>query len=188
MQLSRTTPAALERVLKRVSALTPTYAPMGVTLEPTTPMEQHRAVLGSGEKTFRQARAALQGWQTHQSRWLRLYPDTVPPTEGRTVLVLLTFGGLCLAFGCRIVRVSDGEHAFGFAYGSLPGHPERGEELFLVEWHADDRVTFTLRAHSQPANRVYLLGRPLGELMRFLGTRQYLKAMQRAATGTILAR
>ena len=181
MQLSRTTPKALERVLRRVSALQPTYAPIGVTLEPTLPMEQRRVVLGSGEDTFKRTRTALSGWATHQSLWLRLYPDAVPPAEGQSVLVLLTFAGLCLAFGCRIVRVVDEPRRYGFAYGSLPGHPERGEELFLLEWHADGAVTFTLRAHSQPANWLYRLGRPFGELMRSLGTRQYLRAMRRAA-------
>lgn len=188
MQLSRTTPEALGRVLERVRRLKPTYAPIGVTLTPTPRMEQHRVLLGSGERTFQQARTALRGWQTHQSRWLSLYPDTVPPGEGQTVLVLLKLGGVCLAFGCRIVRVLDDERRSGFAYGSLPGHPERGEELFLIEWHADDTVTFTLRAKSQPANWVYWLGRPFGELMRSLGTRQYRRAMQRAATGTIFPR
>ncbi|GAA4019797.1 DUF1990 domain-containing protein [Deinococcus rubellus] len=188
MQLAYHSPAAFSRVLERVSRLNPTYSRLGVTLEPTPHMEQHRVVLGSGERTFQQARAALRGWQTHQSRWLRLYPGGGPPAEGQTVLVLLCLAGWCLAFGCRIVRVLDDERRTGFAYGSLPGHPERGEELFLIEWHEDDRVTFTLRAVSQPANWVYRLGRPAAELMRLLGTRQYIRAMRRAATGTILSR
>lgn len=188
MQLNRATPEALARVLERVHRLEPTYAPTGVTLEPTPGMEQHRVLLGTGERAFRQARAALHSWQTHQSRWLKLSPETEPPHEGQSVLVLLCGAGLCLAFGCRIVRVLDDARHFGFAYGSLPGHPERGEELFLVEWHGDERVTFTQRAVSGPAHWVYRLGRPAGELMRFLGTRQYLRATQRAATGTILAR
>lgn len=144
-------------------------------------MEQHTVLLGTGQVTFERSKAALQGWQTHQSRWLRLYPDTQPPAEGQTVLVLLTFAGLGLAFGCRIVRVLEGGRHYGFAYGSLSGHPERGEELFAVERHLDDRVTFTLRADSQPANRFYRLGRPFGQLARSLGTRQYLKSMRRAA-------
>lgn len=94
------------------------------------------------------------------------------------MLVLLTFAGLCLAFGCRIVTVIDEPQRYSFAYGSLAGHPERGEELFLVEWQEDDRVTFILKADSQPANWLYRLGRPFGELMRGLGTQQYLRAMQ----------
>ena len=181
MQLSRTTPKALERVLRRVSRLNPTCSPIGVTLNPQAKIEQHRVVLGSGEDTFKRTRTALSGWATHQSLWLRLYPDTQPPAEGQTVLVLLTFAGLCLAFGCRIVRVIDEPRRYGFAYGSLPGHPERGEELFLLEWQTDGAVTFTLRAHSQAANWLYRLGRPFGKLMRLLGTRQYLRAMRRAA-------
>ena len=168
-------------MLKRVSRLNPTYSQIGVTLHPQARREQRRVVLGSGEDTFKRTRTALRGWATHQSLWLRLYPDEQPPTEGQTVLVLLRLAGICLAFGCRIVRVIDEPRRYGFAYGSLPGHPERGEELFLLEWHTDGAVTFTLRAHSQPANWLYRLGRPFGELMRLLGTRQYLGAMRRAA-------
>ncbi|TSA83040.1 DUF1990 domain-containing protein [Deinococcus detaillensis] len=181
MQLTRTTPAAFSRVLKRASSLNPTYSRIGVTLDPQTEMEQHTVLLGTGQATFERGKAALQSWQTHQSRWLRLYPGTQPPAEGQTVLVLLTCAGLCLAFGCRVVRVLDGSRQYGFAYGSLPGHPERGEELFVVEWHSDDRVTFSLKADSQPANRFYRLGRPFGQLVRSLGTRQYLNSVRRAA-------
>ncbi|AWN24572.1 DUF1990 domain-containing protein [Deinococcus irradiatisoli] len=166
-----------------------TYRPAGLTLrEHERGLEQHRVVLGAGPATFGRAKLALRGWATHQSRWLRVFPDHQPPAEGQTVLVLLRGLGLCLSFGCRVVKVIDEPRRSGFAYGSLPGHPERGEELFLIEWHADDRVTFTLRALSRPATRLYRLGRPFGRLMRALGTRQYLQAMRRASAGTIQSR
>jgi uncharacterized protein (UPF0548 family) len=40
---------------------------------------------------------------------------------------------------------------FGFAYGTLPAHVERGEERFCVEWHhADNTVWYDILAFSQP--------------------------------------
>ncbi|HEV8560641.1 MAG TPA: DUF1990 family protein [Actinophytocola sp.] len=41
----------------------------------------------------------------------------------------------------RVVHVVEEEHRRGFAYGTLPGHPECGEEAFLLERHADGTVT-----------------------------------------------
>jgi uncharacterized protein (UPF0548 family) len=180
VQLSFLDAAALTRIVMRLERLDVSYERVGVTLS-SAAMETHVVRLGSGQATFETARTALQSWVTHQSSWLRTFPG-LPQQAGQTVLVVLKLPGtaLGLVFGCKVVEMIDSERHFGFAYGSLPGHPERGEELFLVEWHVDDRVTFTLKAKSDPANLLYRLGRPFGELMRSLGSRQYLKAMQRA--------
>jgi uncharacterized protein (UPF0548 family) len=45
----------------------------------------------------------------------------------------------------------DDERQAGFGYGTLPGHPERGEEAFLVERDDGGEVWFTVRAFSRPA-------------------------------------
>jgi uncharacterized protein (UPF0548 family) len=39
---------------------------------------------------------------------------------------------------------------YGFAYGTLPAHPEEGEELFLVTRGGDDTVRFEITAFSRP--------------------------------------
>jgi uncharacterized protein (UPF0548 family) len=50
---------------------------------------------------------------------------------------------------------------YGFAYGTLPDHPERGEERFLVEWNrADDSVWYELLAVSRPGHWLARLGYP----------------------------
>ncbi|MDB5044810.1 MAG: hypothetical protein JWQ08_860 [Deinococcus sp.] len=181
MKLSRGSPTALKREVERLQHLPVTYKQVGVTLEASGKQQKLYTVwLGSGDATFQQARAALSSWQTHRSTWLQLFPASSPPAEGQTVLVLLKTAGLCLSFGCRVVRVIDEARRYGFVYGTLPGHPESGEELFVTEWQPDDRVSFTLSAVSVPANLLYALGRPAGNFMRRLGTRQYLSAMQRA--------
>ena len=52
---------------------------------------------------------------------------------------------------------------FGFAYGTLPGHAESGEERFLIEWDQDeDGVWFDILAFSRPAPLPGPAGLPVG--------------------------
>ncbi len=49
---------------------------------------------------------------------------------------------------------------YGFAFGTLPGHVERGEERFTVEWHrADDSVWYEVFAFARPAHPLARAGR-----------------------------
>ena len=51
---------------------------------------------------------------------------------------------------------------YGFAVGTLPGHVERGEERFTVEWHeADDAVYYEVFAFSRPAHPLVKATQPL---------------------------
>jgi uncharacterized protein (UPF0548 family) len=52
---------------------------------------------------------------------------------------------------CRVVYTVDEPGRRGFGYGTLPGHPEHGEEGFLVELGPDGDVRFRLRSFSRPA-------------------------------------
>ena len=72
--------------------------------------------------------------------------------------------GLWWLNACRIVYVVDEPgpiRTFGFAYGTLPGHVEKGEERFLIEWDkTTNAVSYDIRAFS-PANRLLIrLGYP----------------------------
>jgi len=50
---------------------------------------------------------------------------------------------------------------FGFAYGTLPGHVESGEERFLIEWdRADNCVWYDILAFSRPRHILAWLGYP----------------------------
>jgi len=48
--------------------------------------------------------------------------------------------------------VVDEPRRRGFAYGTLPGHPERGEEAFLITHHDDGTVTFAITAFCAPGS------------------------------------
>jgi uncharacterized protein (UPF0548 family) len=81
----------------------------------------------------------------------------------------------------RVVYVIDEPDRKGFAYGTLPGHPERGEESFVVERRADESVWLTIRAFSRPANRFFWAAYPALRLLQALFTERY----KRALTGPI---
>ena len=66
---------------------------------------------------------------------------------------------------CRVVYVVDESgpiSKFGFAYGTLPGHVESGEERFLVEWdRGGDGVWYDILAFSRPNRFSARLGYPV---------------------------
>ena len=49
---------------------------------------------------------------------------------------------------CAVVWALDEPRRRGFAYGTLPGHPECGEESFLIEWDDQDEVWLTITVFS----------------------------------------
>lgn len=76
-----------------------------------------------------------------------------------------------------MVYLVDEDHRKGFAYGTLPGHPESGEEAFVVELGEDGQVTFTISAFSRPASVLARLGGPLSRAIQRWVTGRYLRAV-----------
>jgi uncharacterized protein (UPF0548 family) len=67
----------------------------------------------------------------------------------------------------------------GFAHGTLPGHPERGEESFVL--HRTDSDTLSgIRAFSRPARRFSRIGAPVSRLVQRRVTAAYLRAIPSA--------
>ncbi len=96
--------------------------------------------------------------------WIQLcWPDAAIEV-GSTVAVITRAMGVWTVNACRIVYVLDEAGAvetFGFAYGTLPNHVERGEERFKVQWnHNDDSVWYDLFAFSRPNHVFTRLGYP----------------------------
>jgi uncharacterized protein (UPF0548 family) len=77
--------------------------------------------------------------------------------------------------------VIDEERKFGFAYGTLPDHVERGEERFLVEWQADDSVWYDILAFSRPQHPLAKLGQPLVRRLQKQFASESMAAMQDAS-------
>jgi uncharacterized protein (UPF0548 family) len=146
-------------------------------------VDHNRVQLGHGQATFERAAQAIRGWRMFELGWVELlWPDT--PIEPRaTVAVLVLWLGLCSLNACRVVYVLDDEapiRRFGFAYGTLPEHAERGEERFSVEWLPDDSVWYDLLAFSQPNRCHAKISRPLSRQLQKRFARDSMAAMVKA--------
>lgn len=98
---------------------------------------------------------------------------------GDTAVMSLGWGPLRVRAPVRIVYTVDEPARRGFAYGTLPGHPESGEEAFVVERRDDESVWLTIRAFSRPANRWLWIGYPLLRLVQAIVTSRYERALTR---------
>ncbi|GHH40792.1 uncharacterized protein (UPF0548 family) [Streptomyces candidus] len=75
----------------------------------------------------------------------------------------------------------DEERRAGFGYGTLPGHPECGEEVFLVETdQADGSVWLTVRAFSRPVAWYARAAGPLVPLFQAAYARRCGRVLRRA--------
>jgi len=135
-------------------------------------------VLGTGESTFHRAVEGLKSWQAHRLAFVRVVPSGTEIRPGATVIVLLSPSRVAIAAPCRVVVVVDEPSRWGFAYGSLPGHPEQGEEAFVVSIAEDGTVAFDVTAFSRPAASLLRLSGPLSRALQKIGSRGYLRALR----------
>lgn len=136
-------------------------------------------VLGTGTETFHRAGTALDQWAVHRRAGLQVF-STGPATQpGVDVILRLGARWLHVTAPCRVAYVIREPHRRGFAYGTLEGHPESGEESFVVDIQPDGRVSFSITAFSRPRSRPARAARPLTHAVQKIVTRRYLAAMRR---------
>jgi uncharacterized protein (UPF0548 family) len=117
-------------------------------------VDHNRVRLGEGPKVFERAVSAIRQWKMFAMPWLKLCWPDAPIKAGATVAVLAAHFGFWSLNACRIVyELGTGTNAdkYGFAYGTLTGHAEVGEERFSVEFHEEDgAVWYDLYSFSRP--------------------------------------
>jgi uncharacterized protein (UPF0548 family) len=149
--------------------------------------DHNRIKLGEGADVFRQAVEALRRWEMFNIGWLHLCWPDAPIEIGTTVAVLADLRGFWSLNACRIARVFDeegGVRRYGFAYGTLPEHVERGQESFIVEWNRiDDSVWYDLSAYSRPNQLLAKLGYPVTRALQKRFARDSMQAMVRGSAG-----
>ncbi|QKE82867.1 DUF1990 domain-containing protein [Arthrobacter sp. NEB 688] len=118
-------------------------------------------------------------WQVQARAGLHVRTSELPLRTGTVVEMRGGVGPLALTIPCRVVDVIDEPGRAGFAYGTLAGHPEAGEERFLVERLDDGRLRFRITAVSRPASLLARLAGPLGRAGQRWMTRRYLRALDR---------
>ncbi|MDT0451694.1 DUF1990 family protein [Streptomyces hesseae] len=169
------------------TATTPfTYAEVGATARTPLPAGYHHlrvtTRLGRGRAVFRTAAEAVLDWRMHRAMTgVRIPAGTPAVAPGVRVRPAIGFGPLRLSGECAVVRVVREETTAGFAYGTLPGHPECGEEAFVVAIDEDGWVTLTVLAFSRPAR---WFTRAAGPLVRIV-QRAYGRECGRALRGLV---
>lgn len=185
--LGRLRDGEADRRLIAAAATEPTYDGLvGRTLTGAAP--GHGFVLeqpvGCGLDAFNAAREALRTL-TPQRAVARIHPDDATATLGDDVIVAVPLGPVTVVATNRIVAVADELRRFGFAYGTLPGHPEDGEECFEVRLAADGVVTARIVVDAVPA---IPLGRLVAPPVLFISrhyAHRYLAAIAQAVAAAV---
>ncbi len=149
----RPTQQRLTDRLARYEQLGYTYIEVGATCAASMPAGYHHinhaTIVGTGRQTFTVLADALWGWELQRAAGLVVATSCETMTIGATMLNA-TVGAASLLAPCRVVDVIDDHRRRGFSYGTLPGHPLRGEERFTVEFDAAGRVVLHIVSFSVP--------------------------------------
>ena len=191
LSLRRPSADDLARFLAGQRELPFTYGAVGATAG-TPPagyvVDRTRIKLGEGEAVFRSAPAALRRWGQFDLGWVAAWSPDTPIQSGEVVAVMGRAVGVWWLNACRVVYVVDETGPawkFGFAYGTLPGHVEKGEERFLVEWDRNDGgVWYDILAFSRPNHVLTRLGYPVVRRLQRRFGRDSAAAMVRAVSAT----
>jgi uncharacterized protein (UPF0548 family) len=178
-RVGRVSSSDLGEIARNAQPLRPTYEDIGATLRGLLPAgfrhERREVVLPDRADAFDRGAEGLRQWAPQLAAGLTVEPRR-PPVEGSTVALAAPIGPLTAVAVCRIVAVVDEPDRYGFAYGTLPGHPERGEEAFLVQRNGG-RTTFGITAFSKSAEALARLGGPITRRIQRATTDRYLDGL-----------
>jgi uncharacterized protein (UPF0548 family) len=139
--------------------------------------------LGHGRRAFEHSARALSAWAMHRHAGLTVTASAPTADVGTIAVLTLGWRRLGIVAPCRVVYTVDEPDRKGFAYGTLPGHPECGEEAFIVELTPAGEVRFTVRAFSRHASLLARAGGPVSGRVQALITHRYVRALRRLARG-----
>ncbi|GAA3493218.1 DUF1990 domain-containing protein [Streptomyces prasinosporus] len=161
-----------------------TYDHVGATREPGfRPAGFHpmrvRTRLGEGDAVFRRAAEAVMSWEMHRAVGVGI--DASADRAAPDVDVTVTLAGMIKA-PCRVVWTVEETRRAGWAYGTLAGHPECGEEAFVVDRTGDGTVWLTVEAFSRPARWYARAGGPATRGLQHAYARRCGTVLRRLAT------
>ena len=175
--ITRPSATKLDALLARVATLPLSYPEVGMTRTSTPPAgygrEHQRVELAID---FAAARAAVIAFATHRLPYLFVHPPGASAVVGTDVLVVARVGPLWTTNPCRIVYIDDEPDRFTYAYGTLPGHSEHGEETFTVERTRTGVVAETI-AYARPQDLLARIGAPVAHRFQAKVKRDYMAAL-----------
>lgn len=163
--------------IARLSQLPFTYSEIGATAT-ELPAGYHHVresrQIGAGRARFDEAAASLMRFGIQRGTGLPVQTSAPEAAVGVNVMTRLwPFWALC-----RIVYVVDEPNRRGFAYGTLRGHPETGEEVFIVRFDpSNDVVSVEITAFSRPSYWWVRVGNLVVKQLQRVVTQRYLHAL-----------
>ena len=130
-------------------------------------------------RDFDAAARDLFEWRMHARAGLQVQASDIPLRVNTVVLMHWGLGALSLGIPCRVLEVVEEPSRKSFTYATLHGHPEAGEERFLLERLNDGRILFTIAAISRPASALARLGGPVTRAAQRFVTQRYLRSLDR---------
>jgi uncharacterized protein (UPF0548 family) len=181
--------ARLEALLQRSLTEMPTYPEIGATRPAVLAGEsmpdgyhhlRYQRLIGTGQAAFEAAGESILTWGTHRGVGFDLRPTSPRIVEGATVAFRIGRGPVGVPASCRVVWTVDTEDRCGFGYGTLPEHPENGEEAFVVSTDSAGRVWVEIVAFSNPGRWYSRLGAPAVPVLQRVAVAAYARAVERA--------
>lgn len=184
IRLSRPTVQQLEATAEQSANDSLTYSPVGATAThddvPGYRRDRWTRELGRGDDVFQRGVQALRNWEMHQRSGL-IVAKPGPPAVGQVVAMAAPLPLGFIEVVCRVVAVQDELDRFGFTYGTLPRHPEQGEESFTVTLASDGCIKFEVIAVSRARHPLARAFPPVARRLQQRATNRYFDAMQSLA-------
>jgi uncharacterized protein (UPF0548 family) len=169
-----------------------TYRPVGLTrrddMAPGFRPLRESVAVGHGREVYERTVNALFRWDVHRGAGLHVVATSERANIGtrvRSTLGLRLQGRMLplVKAPCEVVwagtetaPLPDGTLSTGFGYGTLTGHPEQGEEAFIVRMAPDGEVTFHLRAYSRGSTPLLRVLDPVVIPIQERVSQRYLRA------------
>lgn len=159
----------------------------------TVMVESHEIVAEDPSAAFIALTQGILGWELHRGAGLTMESDAERAAPGVRVVAGFGVGPARIKAPCRVIwsrpprldgagRALPGQRG-GFGYGTLPGHPVRGEEGFYAELTTDHRLVFICSAYSVPATPVFRLAAPVTRRAQKYVLSRYVSAARTLAAG-----
>lgn len=153
ISLSRPNPTEVQAYLPSLDTLVFSYEAVGKVTALDFPVgydhDRNEALIGQGKEAFTIAKSAIQSYGHFPSRWAFAQANGLP-YPGQDVGVFFHQFGLWWWNGSRVVEVIDEPNYYGFSYGTLANHVEKGEEIFYTRMDETERVFYGIHAFSWP--------------------------------------
>jgi uncharacterized protein (UPF0548 family) len=145
-----------------------TYPEVGATRHGPLPAGYRhlRHATRLGPVDFDLAARAVLTFRMHRATGVRVDASAESAAPGVEVVSRLGVGPLRITAPCRVVWVVSEPDRMGFGYGTLPGHPARGEESFVVHRNASGDVWLTITSFSRPARWFMAAAGPLAPMLQ----------------------